>query len=256
MARRLTSLSVCVCCWIFAFSGWAETDPPFVVVLDPGHGGSNTGAAGVVRGLFEKRLTLALARAVARRLEEHPGVQVMLTRERDEYLTLRERVRLAQGAAPDVFVSLHANASPSRAQRGFETYVLTPEALDVDSRALRADEGAPRPGVPPEVAALVDDVERGWAQPWAVRLAELIQARLAVARGEDGDRGVRQASLDVLMGQSAPAVLVEVGFIDHPVEGAVLLRRDVRGSIADALAQAILDFRELRARDRMPADLR
>jgi len=230
----------------------AAAAPPagrFVVVLDPGHGGSNTGAAGVVLGLYEKRLTLALARAVARRLEAAEGVEVRLTRRDDRYLTLRERVRRANQEDADVFVSIHANASPSRGQRGYETYVLTPEALDVDARALRRGDGPARPGVDPEVAELLDDVERGTAQPWAVRLAERVQARLRVARGEAGDRGVRQGTMDVLMGPTMPAVLVEVGFIDHSVEGAELLRRDVRDGIADALAAAVLDYRELRARD-------
>src|SRR5512138_1917388 len=94
-----------------------------LVVLDPGHGGSNTGAAGVVLGLYEKRLTLALAREVARRLEA-AGLTVVLTREDDRYVSLRERVRRANASGAVLFVSIHANASPTRAQRGYETYIL------------------------------------------------------------------------------------------------------------------------------------
>lgn len=220
--------------------------PPFVVMLDPGHGGSNTGAAGVVEGLYEKRVTLALARAVAARLGRAEGVVVLLTRTDDRYLTLRERVRRANQAGVDLFVSVHANASPSRGQRGFETWVITPEALDVDARALRAGDGPARDGVAAEVAEILDDVERGTAQPGAVRLAERMQLRLAEARGAEWSRGVRQGSMDVLMGPVMPAVLVEVGFIDHPVEGAELLTREVRAKIADAIAAAILDYRDLR----------
>jgi N-acetylmuramoyl-L-alanine amidase len=216
---------------------------PFVVVLDPGHGGSNTGAAGVVEGVYEKRLTLALARGVARRLESAPGVVVVLTREDDRFLTLRERVRRANAAGADLFVSVHANASPNRSQRGVETWVLAPEALEIDTPALRGADGAPRPGLDRATAAILDDVERGVAQIGAARLATLIQARLRQARPESPDRGVRQGSFDVLMGPTMPAVLVEVGFLDNPVEGAELLRRDVRAGIADALAAAILDYR-------------
>lgn len=222
---------------------------PFVVVIDPGHGGSNTGAAGVIEGLYEKRVTLAFSRALAARLAREPGVVVHLTREDDRYLTLRERVRIANRLGADVFVSVHLNASTSRGQRGFETYVLTPEALDVDSRALRAGDGPERPGLDPELAAILDDVERGTAQPWAVRLAERVQARLADVRGAALDRGVKQASMDVLMGATMPAVLIEVGFIDHPVEGVELLRRDVRASLVEALALALLDYRTLRLTD-------
>ncbi|MBI4511939.1 MAG: N-acetylmuramoyl-L-alanine amidase [Deltaproteobacteria bacterium] len=217
----------------------------FVVVLDPGHGGTNTGAAGVVEGLYEKRFTLALSRAVAERLRREPDVRVVLTREDDRYVTLRERVRRANQIKADVLVSIHANASPSRSQRGFETYVLSPEALEVDARALRSEDGPPRPEVPPRVASILDDIERGTAQGLSVRLAERIQARLARVRGDAGNRGVKQGSMDVLMGPTMPAVLVEVGFIDHPLEGAELLKRETRTAIADALAAAVLDFREV-----------
>jgi N-acetylmuramoyl-L-alanine amidase len=225
-------------------AGRAQAAPEHVagrVVLDPGHGGSNTGAAGTVEGLYEKRLTLVLARQVAARLRA-AGVDVVLTRDDDRYLSLRERVRIANAAGADLFVSLHANASPTRAQRGTETYILTPEALAVDSPALRGADGPPRSGVEPGLAALLDDLERGAAAPAALRLAEGIQSRLAACRPES--RGVRQGSMDVLMGPTIPAVLVEVGFIDHPVEGVELLRREVREKIAQAVADAILETLE------------
>ena len=216
---------------------------PFVVVLDPGHGGTNMGAAGAVEGVYEKRLTLVLARAVASRLEATPGVVVVLTRDDDRFLTLRERARRANAVGADVFVSIHANASPTRTQRGLETWVLTPDALDIDAPALRAADGPWRPGLDPDTAALLDDVERGTSLPGAVRLAGLMEAHLHAARSDSPDRGVRQGSLDVLLGPTMPAVLVEVGFIDHPVEGVELLRRDVRAATADAIAGAILEYR-------------
>jgi N-acetylmuramoyl-L-alanine amidase len=228
--------------------GPARAERRFVVVLDPGHGGSNTGAAGVVEGVYEKRVTLMLARQVARRLRE-AGVDVRLTREDDRYLTLRERVRWANAQRADLFVSVHANASPSKGQRGFETYVLAPEALDVDARALRSGDGPPREGLSVETAAILDDLERAAAVPAAVRVAERMQARLSEARGKGADRGVRTGTMDVLMGPVMPAVLVEVGFIDHPIEGVELLRREVREALAGAIASAILDVRDVRAID-------
>ena len=85
------------------------------VVIDPGHGGSNTGAPGRTPGAFEKQVTLAVARDLAGELRAR-GFEVLLTRTHDEYLTLRERVRLANAAEPDCFVSLHANASGDRAR--------------------------------------------------------------------------------------------------------------------------------------------
>ena len=210
----------------------------FHVVIDPGHGGSNTGAAGVVEGLYEKRFTLLLARQLARRLEGG-GVRATLTRTTDTYLTLRQRARIANERAADLFVSLHANASPSRSQSGFETYILTADALDVDTRAMRQDDGALRPGASAEVAHVLDDIERGASLGRAADLAVTIQEHLAAVRPDSPDRGVKQASMDVLMGPTMPAVLVEVGFFDEPTEGAELLTSETRADIVDALALAI-----------------
>ena len=209
-----------------------------LVVLDPGHGGTNTGAPGVGSGIYEKSETLALARGVRQRLAAL-GVEVVLTRTDDTYVSLRNRVRHANELDADLFVSIHANATDAHAQRGFETYVLSPEALDIDGRALRDDEGTPRRDVDAATAALLDDVERGASQPLAASFAADIQSRLSEARGARWDRGVRQASMHVLLGATMPAVLVEVGFIDHPIEGLELMQASVQSAICDALADAI-----------------
>ncbi len=209
-----------------------------LVVLDPGHGGSNTGAESVVRGVYEKHLTMLLAREVSRRLEER-GVSVRLARELDEYVSLRERVERANRLDADLFVSIHCNASDARSQRGFETWVLTPRAVDIDARALRGDTPGARAGADPDTARMLDDVERGLVQAPAASLAAAIQRELAARRGRDRDRGVRQSSMDVLLGANMPAALVEVGFIDHPIEGHELLEPEVQSAIADAIADGI-----------------
>ena len=205
------------------------------VVLDPGHGGSNFGAQGTLR---EKSLTLSLANLVAARLRER-GITVVLTRAGDATLTLRQRVEIANRLPADVFVSIHANASPTRTQRGYETYLLTAKAVDVDARALRSDAMTPRPGVDPEIALVLDDVERGAAQWESAELAARMQRALRARRGNDGDRGVRQEAHHVLLGATMPAVLVEVGFIDHPIEGKELASASVQADIAAAIAEAI-----------------
>lgn len=209
-----------------------------VVVIDPGHGGANLGAPSVVRGVYEKTVTLDLGRRVARDLRER-GIVAVLTRDSDEYLLLRQRVRRANELGADLFVSLHCNATEKHTRRGYETFILTPEALDVDARAIRAREGAPRPGVDADTALVLDEVERGAAFPIAADLAAAIQEQLREVRGATGDRGVRQASMHVLLGATMPAVLVEVGFIDHPAEGLELLDASVRSEIAGAIAKAI-----------------
>lgn len=209
------------------------------VVLDPGHGGSNPGAQGAT-GLREKQLTLTLANLVAARLREH-GIEVTLTRTTDRTLTLRQRVDVADKLPADIFVSIHANASTTRAQRGYETYVLTAKGVDVDARALRSGVTTPRPGVDPEIALVLDDVERGASQWESAELAARMQKSLRDRRGPEGDRGVRQDAHHVLLGATMPAVLVEVGFIDHPIEGKQLADAAVQAAIAAALAEAIED---------------
>ena len=211
-----------------------------LVVLDPGHGGSNAGAQGAVATLHEKQLTLAIANQVAAKLRDK-GIAVQLTRTDDRTLTLRQRTEIADRANADLFVSIHANASPTRTQRGYETYVLTTKGVDVDARALRAEPVTPRPGVDHDIALVLDDVERGAAQWEAADLAARMQRALKDRRGAEGDRGVRQDSEHVLLGATMPAVLVEVGFIDHPIEGKELAEPNVQAQLAAAIAEAIED---------------
>ena len=174
------------------------------------------------------------------RLREH-GIDVQLTRDDDRTLTLRQRVEIANQLPADLFVSIHANASPTRTQRGYETYVLTAKGVDVDGRALRSDATTPRPGVDPDVALVLDDIERGAAQWEAAELAARVQRALRDRRGPDGDRGIRQETHHVLLGATMPAVLVEVGFIDHPIEGKQLAEPGVQAQLAAAIAEAIED---------------
>ena len=214
--------------------------PAPLIVIDPGHGGTNSGAPAAVPGLYEKQVTLALARLLWEELTER-GYRVVMTRDRDVYLTLRQRVRLANRLGADLFVSIHTNATTSHTQRGYETFVLPPEALDVHARALRLEDGAVRPDIDADTGLLLDDLERGAAQEAAAELAAAVQAQLRAVRGNEGDRGVRQGAMHVLMGATMPAVLIEVGFIDHPVEGRELADPAVRERIAAALANAVAD---------------
>ena len=234
-------LPTAVMIWMLA-AGPALASPQSgkqVVMLDPGHGGSNLGATGVT-GLHEKQLSLLIATQVAGRLRAR-GITVQLTRTTDQTLTLRQRVALADRVPADLFVSIHANASPTRIQHGYETYVLTARGIDVDGRALRGEPMTPRPGLDPDVGLILDDVERGASQWEAADLAARMQHALRERRGPDGDRGVRQDAQHVLLGATMPAVLVEVGFIDHPLEGRQLADPSVQTQLADAITEAIAD---------------
>jgi N-acetylmuramoyl-L-alanine amidase len=213
---------------------------PFVVALDPGHGGSNLGTVGA-GGLPEKDVTLALARQLGSRLEAVPGVRVVLCRDKDVLVPIRARSRCAAESRADLFLSLHANATPAGvapgSQRGFELYVLPPE--DVEDDAALAALGAP--GAAGVWAA--HGVRA--AAPRSLEAARAIDLRLRRALGERLARGIRQsgAALDVLRDTRAPGVLVEIGFLDSDLDRAVLASPAGRDRLADALAGAVLDVR-------------
>lgn len=224
--------ALAVTVWL-ALSGTAGAAP--VVVLDPGHGGTNTGACSPALGRCEKELTLELARAAARYLAQWvPSVEVALTRTRDEYLTLNQRVRKANSLGATLFVSLHGNASPARAEQGFETFILTRRASDQEAGRISLQER-------PVVASILSDLQLVAAHGDSARLAERVQRRLGAVRGRERSRGVRQAPFDVLLGLRMPGVLVEVGFVDHPLEGRELAQAAVVEGIAIAVAAALVE---------------
>jgi N-acetylmuramoyl-L-alanine amidase len=216
--------------------------PGFTVAIDPGHGGSNRGAPTKKADTFEKHLTLAIAKRVQRILASEKDLKVVLCRNTDVLLPIRARVRCGNQAGARLFISLHANAAgPAEkpgSQKGFEVYLLP--VGEVDKEVARVALLAP------------DDSEAAWAGHQArtaagqsLAAARRIEWRLADTLGRDRDRGIKQdgATLDVLQGLEMPAVLVEIGFLDHPDEGPYLLSEEGQRAIATALAGAITDLR-------------
>jgi len=211
----------------------------FVVALDPGHGGSNLGAA--ADGLVEKDVTLALARRLRARLEATPGVRVVLCRDADVLVPIRARSRCAARAGAGLFLSLHANATPAGVtpgtQRGFELYVLPPE--DVTDDAMIAALGAPGPD-----GVWTAHLARAAGEA-SIAAAAALEARLRVGLGAGLSRGTRQggAALDVLRGAGVPAVLVEVGFLDDPRDRPLLATHGGQDRLAEVLAAGVRDVR-------------
>lgn len=230
---------------ILGLSGPAAT---FTVALDPGHGGTNLGAASLEPAKYEKHVTLEIARRIKLKLTDTRGIRVVLCRRTDVLVPVRARVRCANEAGARLFISLHANASPEvnrGAQQGFELYVLP--AADVDRDAAHAALTAP------------SDADAAWAgrrvratAAESLAAARRIAWQLADAVGADRDRGIKQAgaALDVLQGTKMPAVLAEVGFLDHPEEGKFLLSQAGWDTLAAAFAKAIEDLRAREMRGR------
>lgn len=213
-----------------------------VVVLDAGHGGHDPGT--VSSWAQEKEIVLDLALRVAQLLRAE-GVEVILTRDHDVFLTLQERSTFAT-TERNVFVSIHANSAPTSTAQGIETWVfgrpLDPSLID---RAIRenggGEVGAQLTAEAAQSADIAGDILRESQLNYSLGLANLVQDRMVGATGAN-DRGVRQNLFYVIRNSRIPAILVEVGFVNHPDEGRKLLRDDYREALSRALADGVLDF--------------
>jgi N-acetylmuramoyl-L-alanine amidase len=217
------------------------------VVLDPGHGGAETGAVGPA-GTMEKELTLLVARALADRLASELGVRVVLTRTDDIDLGLDERSALANQSKADLFLSIHFNSAARGDADGAETYFLSLQASDVraaDAAAIENFVGgaAALPGAEDfDLQLILWDLAQSRHLAASQRLASQIQEELNRQLGLP-DRGVKQAPFRVLMGAGMPAVLVELGFLSTRSEEQRLRDPVYRAELVGALLRAIARFK-------------
>jgi N-acetylmuramoyl-L-alanine amidase len=221
--------------------------PAITIVVDPGHGGGETGAVGA-GGLQEKEVTLQIARRLAAAIPKVVSSRVVLTRDSDSAISLDDRTSLANHEKANLFLSLHANSSRATGAHGSETYYLSLETSDRLSQEVARRENAPSGGGPPEAPGQNPDLDFilwDLAQSAHInessRLAEAIQTQLNVVSKTE-NRGIKQAPFRVLSGAAMPAVLVEVGFISHPEEEKQLRSAAFQESVADAIAKAVGEF--------------
>ena len=214
-----------------------------MIVIDPGHGGSETGAVGP-SGVEEKALTLQLSRTLARRLESRLPVQVVLTRETDADLALDRRTAIANQHQADLFISVHLNSSVGSTAQGAETYFLSLDATD-EAAAAAAQSENQSGGLTGEtmqgLELILWDLSQSRYLAQSQRLGRLVQSELNEALGLR-DRGVKQAPFRVLMGAAMPAVLVELGFVSNPEEETKLRRVSYQAELVDALVRAVSRF--------------
>jgi len=215
------------------------------VVLDPGHGGRDTGAVGSA-GLREKDVTLDIARRVATILGAQ-GLRVILTRDDDRFVSLEERTARANESAADLFVSIHCNASESRGRRGVETYVLDTTRDEIAAR-VAARENATTQAATAELASILGGLRLADQSQRSSRLARLLDrsatSALQSKYGDVVDGGVHPAGFYVLVGAAMPSVLFETSYISNPVEEQRLASEDGRQLFADAVANAVKAYRE------------
>ncbi len=215
-----------------------------VVVIDPGHGGSEDGAHGP-EGMKEKEIVLAISKMIQSKFHATTTVRVYLTRQGDENLPLQERTRIANELGADLFVSVHANASPYKTRKGIETYYLD-NTDDKSSLRLAERENLAGNISQKSLSFIISDFIQGIKMDDSITAAHLIQANLVgeLRHSYDSikDLGVKKAPFYVLVGAHMPCVLVEVSFIDHPVEGRRLKTERYQRVVADGVYKGIFSY--------------
>ncbi len=221
-----------------------------LVVLDPGHGGKDPGALGA-HGTQEKRITLAMAHELKRQLEAAGHCRVALTRGRDVFVPLADRVEFARRRQAALFLSLHADSAPpeiARLARGASVYTLAETASDPGAAALARQEnladragGLALPSVPPEVMSILFSLLKQETRAGSETLARQLVAAL------EGDVALlpnphRRAGFVVLKAPDVPAALVELGFLSHPADEAELILPAHRARLAGLLAAGVQRF--------------
>jgi N-acetylmuramoyl-L-alanine amidase len=214
------------------------------IVVDPGHGGHDTGTIGPT-GLKEKDVVLDVALRLRKLLERNTGCEVIMTRRDDTFIPLEERTAIANEKGADLFISIHVNASRDRNARGIETYYLnftsSPEALEVAAREnATSQESVHQLQDLIKQIAMTEKIEE--SQDFARQLQREVYTRVTKVSGAQRDRGVKKAPFVVLIGANMPSVLAEISFLTNPRDERMLKRPDYREKIASALYDGIVEY--------------
>lgn len=215
------------------------------IVIDPGHGGHDTGTIGPT-GLMEKDLCLDIAQRLGKIIQQRlPGAEVTYTRQDDSFVPLENRTALANQAKADLFISIHANSSRDHKIRGVETYYLnfsaSPEAMEVASRENALSQGSIH-----ELEDLIKKIASNEkieeSRELAVDIQDSLTKRLQRFNRSLKSRGVRKAPFVVLIGANMPSVLAEISFISNPADEQLLKKAENRQRVAEGLYRGVESY--------------
>ncbi|MHB2265500.1 N-acetylmuramoyl-L-alanine amidase [Aliihoeflea sp. PC F10.4] len=232
--------------------GEAPAAPRFTIVIDPGHGGNDSGARGV-SGVLEKTITLAFGLELKKALEDLGDYEVHMTRDRDRFLRLDERVRIARRHEADLFISIHADAIRHRDVRGATVYTVSETPSDAASaaKAIRenlADQlaGYGSTEESDEVSGILADLVRretdGFSLRFANALVDRLSSEIAMIKNPH-----RFAGFQVLKAPDVPSVLVELGYLSNVADEAQLRDVEWRAQATSAIVEAVGLFAEGRS---------
>lgn len=215
------------------------------IVIDPGHGGKDKGAIGP-SGVFEKDITLAIAKRLKSILEKEGGYEVFLTRSTDRFLSLEERTAIANTKKADLFLSIHTNAHTDPGLGGIETYFLN-FSKDKESARVAAFENATSAKQISDLEAILNDLLRNTKISESSRLAQEVHHRLIESLEPNvkvRDLGVKQAPFYVLLGAQMPSILIEACFISNVQEERLLKDADFQNELAKAISVGIRSYKD------------
>jgi N-acetylmuramoyl-L-alanine amidase len=214
------------------------------IVIDPGHGGHDTGTIGP-DGLQEKDLVVDVGRRLGKLLETRLGAEVVYTRKDDAFIPLETRTAIANQERADLFVSIHANSSGDPNARGVETYYLnftsSPDAMEVAARENAVSEKSVHElGDLVKKIALKEKIEE--SHEFASNVQQALQSGLALRNAGVRDRGVKKAPFIVLIGANMPSILAEISFVSNPTDERKLQTPEYRQRIAESLYRGIAKY--------------
>jgi N-acetylmuramoyl-L-alanine amidase len=214
------------------------------IVIDPGHGGHDTGTIGP-NGLEEKDLVLDVSRRLGKLLDSRLGAEVVYTRKDDTFIPLETRTSIANQEQADLFVSVHANSSHDRDARGVETYYLnftsSPQALEVAARENAVSEKSIHELQDlVKKIALKEKIEE--SHEFASDVQQALHTGLAAKNPGIRDRGVKKAPFIVLIGANMPSILAEISFVSNPGDERHLSSPEYRQRIAESLYRGISKY--------------
>lgn len=211
------------------------------LVIDPGHGGNDPGAKGVA-GTKEADVSLQIARKLAFHLKKKLGLNVLLTRTNNRHVSLAERNRLANTKKADLFISIHANANPSRSASGVQTFYLN-NATSSAGRQLAEREnkeaGKKLSLTETILTTMLQNANTVESRDLAASVQKMLVGRLRKGYSNVEDLKVETALFDVLIGAKCPSILVETSFITHPLEEKRLKDAKYQWALAEGIAKGV-----------------
>jgi N-acetylmuramoyl-L-alanine amidase len=223
-----------------------DGDRDVIIAVDAGHGGVDPGAIGH-GGTREKDVTLAIARALAQRIDAQPGMRAVLTRDRDEFLELRDRIARARAAHADMFVSIHADSIADRSVTGASVYVLSVRGASSEAARVLADRENSADllaGVPLDeqgTMAVVLDATQSEIIGLSAGAAEQVVSALEGV-GELRKAQVQRAGFVVLKSPAIPSMLIETAYISNPAEERRLRSSAQQERLAEAIAGGVRSY--------------